>query len=84
MQTLMRKTSGNAFLGQSRKVSFSYFPKVALDHGDHGGRGCPGGCPLAIFNSSPMQHLRWSTSVKALDSQGQGSTQPFIFPRLIK
>ena len=43
----MRKTSGNAFLGQSRKVSFSYFPKVALDHGDHGGGGgALGGAPL--------------------------------------
>ena len=44
----------------SRMVSFSYFPKVALDYG---------GCPpilifmdhLTIFNSSPVQHLRWGS-----------------------
>ena len=31
-KNLMWKTSGNAFLRASRMVSFSYFPKVALDY----------------------------------------------------
>ena len=31
-KNLMWKTSGNAFLRAWRMVSFSYFPKVALDY----------------------------------------------------
>ena len=59
----MRKTSGNAFLGQSRKVSFSYFPKVALDHGDHGGAGVPWGVPpcniqFKPYATSKMEYFR--------------------------
>ena len=44
------------------KVSFSYFPKVALDHG-----GCPSTLSrifvdyVTISSSSPMQYLRWSS-----------------------
>ena len=46
----------------SRRVTFSCFPKVALNHG--------GRCPVipfrvfmdvTIFNSSPMQQRRWSS-----------------------
>ena len=56
---LMQKTSGNVFLGYLG-VSFSYFPKVASDHGrsphisfrsfmDH----------VTIFSASSMYHLQW-------------------------
>ena len=63
---LMQKTSRNnlrAIFKISRKVSFSCFPKVALDHGER--------CPLVpfrvfvdhitIFSSDPMQQLRWKS-----------------------
>ena len=33
--SLMRKTSGNVFLGAFRKVNSLYFPKVALNHGGY-------------------------------------------------
>ena len=29
----MQKISGNVFVA-SKRVSFSYFPKIAIDHGD--------------------------------------------------
>ena len=48
----------------SRRVCVSYFPKILLDHG-------VGGAPqylleffvnqVTIFNSSPMEHLRWTS-----------------------
>ena len=46
----------------SRRVSFSYFPKVALNH--YGCHSIPFRIfvdLITIFNSSPMQHLRWSS-----------------------
>ena len=56
----MQKISGNVFMA-SRRVSFSYFPKIAIDHGDALDTFRIFVDHVVIFNSSPMQHLRWSS-----------------------
>ena len=58
---LKAKNTWKCIFRASRRVSFSYFSKVALDHW---------GCPptlfgifvnhIAKFSSSPVHHLRWN------------------------
>ena len=59
---LMQKNFWKCVFRASRRLSFSYFPKDALDN-----CGCPS-IPFGIFmdqikkfNSSPMHYLRWSS-----------------------
>ena len=63
MQKNDAKNFWKSIFGASRRVSFSYFPKVKPDHGV---------VPqylteflwiifITLFNSSPMQHQRWSS-----------------------
>ena len=67
-----KKFNVKKFFRVSRRVNFSYFPKITLNHWGGGVWGCGGGgvppIPfrifvdyVTIFNSSPMQLLRWSS-----------------------
>ena len=66
------KNLWNCIFRASRRASFSYFRKVALDNVCVFGRGEPLILfrvfmdHVTIFNSSSMQHLRWSYGWKLL------------------
>ena len=65
MENLMWKASGNIFLGHLGEWVFRIFPRLHLII--EGRRGClliPFKVFMdhfTVFNSSPMQHLRWSS-----------------------